>query len=506
MKRSHSKLSSGVFPALLVASALATGAQAQSTLTWTGDAGGNWQDAANWSGAGAPAGTAADDIASFDSGSANTAVTISQDTTIGRLQFLSGAASYTISGSTLEIVRSTGAFIDHSAGNHQQIDALVRLNASGTGANGRLINVATGSSLTLTEGLSLARSGTATDTNVDIRGGGTVTLGKAISGLNTMIANGTGTTVNYRGGGNRLLVDTGGRINLNAATSASLDLRGNGSSVYVQFAGSAGNANSMEVRSSAGNTVTFGADVAGGGTATYNRTVSLHRNGTVDNATMQFDAKANNILVLSGVIQDYSGNAAGNGTRVEITGEGAVRLAGTAANTTLTPIDIAEGATLELAKSDGITAVAGGSVTVRQGGTLRLLASNQIADGVSLLLDGGSFDAGSYTDTLGGLSVSAAGGSIDFSGTQGIITFSSLASLEGLLTINGWNENFSIVFLDGSGWNETTLSQVNFAGFGGAQFDADTGRLYAVVPEPGTAAAFVAVAAAAVIYLKRRRR
>jgi len=143
---------------------------------------------------------------------------------------------------------------------------------------------------------------------------------------------------------------------------------------------------------------------------------------------------------------------------------------------------------------------------VNTGGTLRLAASNQIGNATALVFAGGSFDAGAFTETLGALSVGASGGSIHFDGSAGSLTFASLSSIAGTLTISGWTDSASIVFTDGSAWDETALSRVVFTGYGEALFDSLTGELYAsAIPEPSTTVLIIGAAALAGGVVFRRR-
>src|SRR5690606_11397686 len=124
-------------------------------------------------------------------------------------------------------------------------------------------------------------------------------------------------------------------------------IAGSNASIYLSFDGNATGttgSNTISVAPTNNNTVTLGADIAAGGTGTFTRNLRLFQTGTVANATVRFDATAGSTLNLTGVILDE--NAAGSGSKVEITGPGVVRYSGTAANTSVTPILISDG-TLE---------------------------------------------------------------------------------------------------------------------------------------------------------------
>src|SRR5690606_30207842 len=116
--------------------------------------------------------------------------------------------------------------------------------------------------------------------------------------------------------------------------------------------------------------------------------IVLNHNSSGTNNTYRLFAAEDNTLSLSGSMSDS--NTSLGSTHVEIAGPGVVRFVGTAANTSVTPVAIAEGATLVLAKSASVNAIAGGSISVA--GTLRLGASEQIGNGTALSFTGGVFE------------------------------------------------------------------------------------------------------------------
>lgn len=493
---------SSLFPAFVVAACLPAAAFSQTTFVWTGAFDGAWSAAANWTpSTGSPG---ASDIVEFSGASANTDVSLGAERTIGQLRFLAGAAAYAFSDGQLVISRANNTvFISHQAGNEQRFDDNVVLHATGTN---RQIEVGAGSTLTFAGGLGVSG---AANSSITLSGGGTVNIlnTSILLDINNFVTTGAGTTLNYNssnaGRPYTLTASDGGRVNLlRLGFSGTLTVNGNGSAAYAQVAGNLfSGSNTTRLNPAANGTVTLGAEVDGGGTVAVGRQILLNYGGTVANGTMRFDAKANNVLNLTGTIADQ--NAAGTGTKVEIAGAGIVRYSGTVANTSVTPILISDG-TLELAKSEGVDAIGGGSVTIEETGTLRLLASHQIANSTAMVFTGGLFETGGFTETLGNLSVGVDGGTIDFGGEAGSLTFASLSSIAGTLTITGWNQSASITFVDGSGWDAEALARVIFAGYGSAAFDEATGLLYAI-PEPSSAVVMAALGALAAVGLRRRR-
>ena len=485
--------------AFLACVGLLTVAHAQTTFDWTGWESTVWSTADNWNpSAEAPPGTS--DIARFNAAVLNNP-NLGSATTIDRIEFVTGAGSYTISGEPLTLGATSGYSVSNSSGLLQTFSSAVSF-SSATNAN---INVSSGSTVTFAS--TVTRAGGVNGT-LTIEGGGTANFTGTFSSytLYQGLSVSAGTTVNYntttQNGFNNYIAN-GGRINLARTTGTggiTLRLTGTGGEIYITEAITVG-ASALNFRGDGANgkTLTFGANIAGTGNATYSGTVNFNNTSAGTNQTYRLYAAANNTLILSGTLVDS--NVAGGGTKVEITGPGVVRYSGTNANTSVTPLLISSDSTLELAKTAGVNAIAGGSVGIE--GTLRLAASNQIANATAIALSSGTFDISSFTDSVGALSIAASGGTLDFNGQAGSITFASLAGIAGTLTIEGWVEgSSSIFFTDGSAWDPTALAQVNFVGYGAAQFNEITGELYAI-PEPSTLA-FFALAAAAGLYFRRR--
>lgn len=495
-----------MLPALVAAACLPAAAFAQTTYVWTGATSGDWATAGNWSPAGPP-GSVATDIVRFDATVANNQLNLGADRSIDSLEFLSGAGSHTLSGATLTLNRTSanGNTITHSAGNLQIFSSAVNFAGPAT------LNVGSGSTLTFASTIGRPSGTTG---NFTVTGGGVVNFTGAFSSftLFTNLQATGGSTINYnttnQNGANNYVAD-GGRINFHRATGTSgisLQLLGTGGEIYIAKSDLTLGTATLRFRGdgAAGKTLTFGADIAAGGNATFSGAVNLNHSGAGANNTYRLSAATGNTLSMSGVISDI--NASASGTKVEIAGAGVVRYSGTAANTSVTPIVIAAGATLELAKTAGVNAIAGGSVTIGADGLLRLAASNQIADTTALSFEGGAFRAAAFSDTLGALTVGATGGTIDFAGETGSLTFASLSSITGTLTVTGWSEGASLFFTDGSGWDASALSKVVFVGHGAAAFDELTGSLYAgAIPEPSSAVALAALGALASAGMRRRR-
>ena len=223
-------------------------------------------------------------------------------------------------------------------------------------------------------------------------------------------------------------------------------------------------------------------------------------------------------------------------TTVGLTKSGAdsLTLSGTAANT-YTGVTTVNAGTLDLAKSDGVTAVAG-DLTVGDGrgeDIVQISANEQIADTATVTLRGGEVgnDAnrallrldGAADDSYGSrvesfATLEVTGNSVlDFGGgTPCSPTFLYLDVLnvaaDALLTITNWIEFTDFLLVAKTTFESEDLSRVVFDGYGGAaswkDYDSDYYQIvpYAPVPEPATFGAFACGALTAFAALRRRRR
>jgi fibronectin-binding autotransporter adhesin len=199
-------------------------------------------------------------------------------------------------------------------------------------------------------------------------------------------------------------------------------------------------------------------------------------------------------------------------------GAGELVIAGSA-NNTFTGATVVDEGTLVLSNSSGNAINSSTNITVNTGGTLVLGASNQIGDGVGLILSGGTLLVGALnvTESLGTLTLTA-DSTIDFGnfGADGLrrLTFadSSAISWTGILTITNWqgvantSSEFTEIFFGEGGLTLTPgqQGQIRFANQGNvAGTLLGTGELVPV-PEPPVYAAALAIFAA--IGWRERRR
>ena len=227
----------------------------------------------------------------------------------------------------------------------------------------------------------------------------------------------------------------------------------------------------------------------------------------------------------SGTTNTITGVISGTGGFTK-EGTGQIILNG-GANNTYSGATVVNAGSLVLSNSSGNAIHSSTNITVNTGGTLVLSASNQIGDGVGLILSGGTFlvGAANVTEDLGTLTLTA-DSTIDFGnfGASGLrqLTFDNSASISwtGTLTITNWqgvinsSSEFTEIFFGVGGLSSTQLGQIRFANQGNVTGGLlGTGELVPV-PEPRVYAAAIALLAfvgwrerkriASIIGLKRR--
>ncbi|MEX1115115.1 MAG: autotransporter-associated beta strand repeat-containing protein, partial [Akkermansiaceae bacterium] len=272
---------------------------------------------------------------------------------------------------------------------------------------------------------------------------------------------------------------------------------------------------------------------AGSGTITQSNassTLQINTTGSVTNAMSIFNvsftesatltgAKTLNnatIDVATGETVTEQGVLSGDGGLIK-EGGGTYILNGSADNTYTGATVINEGS-LVLSNSSGNAINNSASITVNSGGTLVLGASNQIGDGIGLVLNGGTFLVGASTlsESLGTLTLSASS-TIDFGayGETGFrqLTFADSSAIEwtGTLTITNWqgvaqtSSEFTQLVFGTGGLSSTQLSQVVWANqdINGGELLDGSGEL---VPIPEAPVVWGAAAVALFIAWRERRR
>ncbi|MCX6878881.1 MAG: autotransporter-associated beta strand repeat-containing protein [Verrucomicrobia bacterium] len=130
---------------------------------------------------------------------------------------------------------------------------------------------------------------------------------------------------------------------------------------------------------------------------------------------------------------DISGAISGELKTLTKTGTGTLTLSGASANTYSGLTEVV-GGTLNLNKSAGLNAIGTGGLQIDYGSTVALLASNQIADGTSVTVNG-TFALGTYSETISGMT----GGGEVTTGSGSVLTLQSAAnsSFQGVISGSG---------------------------------------------------------------------
>ena len=147
-----------------------------------------------------------------------------------------------------------------------------------------------------------------------------------------------------------------------------------------------------------------------------------------------------------------------------------------------------------------------GATTVDTG-TLALGAANRIADASAMVLNGGTFATGGFSETLNTLTLSSSS-SIDFgSGTSALVFAASNGiSWTGTLSLLNFDIGTdSLSFTSSSGLTGTQLSQISLAGYI-ASIDGNGFVTFSAIPEPSTYAALAGVLALGAVITRRRSR
>jgi fibronectin-binding autotransporter adhesin len=312
------------------------------------------------------------------------------------------------------------------------------LNGNGISNGGALVNI--GSS-TFAGPINAA-------TNATINaGGGTLTLtgGVAKNGTTLTIAGGGTVNINTNGitgsSPNSDLIVDGTTVVLNTANSY------NGPTT-IQNSGILQLGGNNVLPSSPQTTVTINTssifDLAshsdGVASITGDSTATIKNTSVGSTSTLTVNP-ASGSTTFAGVIAGTNSGAQGD---IALQKNGAGTLILTGANT-YSGTTTVNGGTLAVAGGVGGGLTSTSNVTVNSGGTLLLGASDQISNGATITLAGGTFAKGNFSEGsaiapgLGALTLTATGSKIDFgTGTFGIVTFASFSPGTFTLSIDNW--------------------------------------------------------------------
>jgi len=425
-------------------------------LTWTGVTDGNWDTTtANWSGASTV--FTSGDNANF-SGTPTNNVTAASGLTIG---------SINLDGTFTGIVALTGA------------------------------NTVTGTTTVSAGTLNLGDSGALGTSTVTLSGGALKNTAGITVANNIVLGSGTST----------IALGTGANMSVTGTLSGSgnLNLGGSGplSSIYLNFSSNtasgtitipnAGNNNTV-VRIESGNATSASADwVIGGpsdrgtsldvaGTYSFGSlagTGYIEGNNLSGTATVSIGAN-NHSATFSGVIADSHNSTAGMKLAVTKEGTGTETLSGSNTYTGATTINA---------------------------GTLAIGKASAISSSSAMVLNGGTFATGGFSQTLNTLTLSSTS-SIDFGAGASALVFadSSAIAWTGSLDLVNFDIGTDSLQFGTSSTALTTaqLSEISLSGYT-ASLDSSGVVTFTAVPEPGTMALCV-IGLSGVLFIARRKR
>ena len=381
------------------------------------------------------------------------------------IDFLSGSAARTISGSTANTFYDYGGnapFIQNDSGLTQTINfPIVDGNANGANALNLIAN-----SGNLVFGGTVSASGGAR--NIFPQGAANITFNGAINDGSSAVM-----TVTKLGGGT-IFYDTANNYSGSTYISAGtlqIDSSGTANNSTIQLGDSA----------STGASATFTLGAIGGGQSLAN-TINVRSGSSGAKLFTSLATSGNNTLSGSITASDnfganstaggnliFSGAVKSDGTTVRtlttLTGTGTTTLQGVADNSYLQAM--VNAGTLVLNKaSDSSHHALGGTTETVAGGTLQLSGSggDQIQDGANVTVSSGAFELNGQSETINSISLNGTGissaGALVNSGLAATLTLNAGSTLAGAASIGGTGD----VTIGGSGAitasSATTLTKV----------------------------------------------
>lgn len=212
-----------------------------------------------------------------------------------------------------------------------------------------------------------------------------------------------------------------------------------------------------------------------------NATINTTANSLVLSGTMNTTATSATVTFNGAGTTTVSGPIT-TGLNVVMNGTGNLVFNGTSVNSYTGTTTVNSG-NLELNKSSGTVAVAGSAITINSGGTLLSDASENIGNGVNMVLNGGTWatnaSASSITENLNTLTLTATS-NLTLGATSNIINFTDSHSNtwagDNILYINSWNG-----LLAGGGTDQVYFG-TSSAGLGGTSYTGQLGEIIFVNP------------------------
>ncbi|MFZ4484568.1 MAG: beta strand repeat-containing protein [Chthoniobacterales bacterium] len=379
-----------------------------------------------------------------------------------------GTGTFTINGGTFASDSSAARTITNAitmGGNVQFGDA------TGTGAL-TLSNIDLG---TATRTFTVSNSTTVVGTITNTGG-----LTKTGSGTMTLAASNSYSGATDIQGGRLTLSGNGrlgsGAITISNADTGTLQLAVTGTNVMANNISGAG-----ALVSSAGETRITGAVTTTGGLTVSSSTVRIGNGGTSGSFSGNTTLSDNTAQLVFDRSDAYthSGTISGSGS-VTKSGAGTTTLTGSNNSTGATAVT---GGVLNLNSSSGSSLGSTASVSVTNA-TLLVSQSNQVSNGATVSLSGGTIAKGSgaISETFGALTL-IANSTLDFgSGGTGNFTFSTYNPASFVLKFDNFGAGNSLTVTTGT----FNASQFNFNSFGYTQATDGAGFTITAIPEPST--------------------
>jgi autotransporter-associated beta strand protein len=300
-----------------------------------------------------------------------------------------GNKTLTLQGSSSAFAGAGGGITSLLADNGANILSLTKAGSGTWQISGAAPNTFTGTTTVNDGGLVLLNAaGNAVGGNVVVGNGGTNDSDKLQVSAANQIPDTATVTVNHSGHARFDANDTIGALNVQTGTNAA----GAGAATVDTFFGNTlrvnGNINVTNLTAATDNTP---ADIS----------VNLDLGGATSTITVADGAALNTELLVSGAVSN------GGITKA---GAGAMRLAGTTANTYAGNTTVNDGV-LQLNKTPGVDAIGGGTLIIGNGGgndtdIVQIEGANQIANGVALdIRDSGRLNLNNNTETIGALNL-----------------------------------------------------------------------------------------------------
>ena len=347
----------------------------------------------------------------------------------------------------------------------------------------------------------------------------------------------TANSLTFNGGTLLLSNDVTSARSIILAASATFDTASNDATFNGTISGTGG-----LTKNGSGSLSLFGTNSYSGGTTINNGTVVVNNANSLGATSGTLSLNAGTLQITTGfttsrntILGDVSSTVQVDSSQTYTTsgvhsGTGGLNKAGTGvlvltgANTFTGSTTVTAG-TVTLAATSGSALGATNGITVNAGGTLLLGASNQINNSAGIILDGGTFAKGDFSEGaagtvgIGALTLTAVGSHIDFgTGSVGVLNFASFdPSVDQLtITIDNWTGTANTA--GGTGTDRlifnssqtANLALFEFTGYapGASQFNLSGGffEIVPVAPVPEPSTWFTAALALTMVSLYQHRR